>query len=464
MSIQKRPFPVLEPVESAYEPSKAIKTARHDQDRRKLNTEEKLALATIMLGELKNDYAYSIVVHEAMNEGIQLAAKQVQERQIELKKKPKEVPIGAAIFDILMIFGLEFKLLGAFVRGIGKGATRPLQRLNQSESLAKITSTSFGTKTKIGRGPKFEALPLPDFNKPINAKIIPLAYETMEPTNAAKAMKYFKDGQAYFDKVFTRDLINSMGKIVKKSTFPKLPQTSHERKGKTISQNISEDLKFKKYGSPSGETAISITLRDQSASHLYNLRYTLEKTISDLQTWLDILKLRSRSSFSVKNFNRHLTQMTIGLPDLEKKKVEVLLNDLLKTLEELLSDSNLPNADINLENSRNKVAIGFGSTYLDLIKNSYFLAYEKALWSIIFGPVMELLNEEKYYSWGGKPEDLNGVVIKNVPIEIVRYWWARFPDPETNERFLNIFQLYLHMKSTYVSLAQLNNTIAKAKT
>ena len=114
---------------------------------------EKLSTAHFLLSQLRQKYAYSIAVQEALTLGIDLAAEQVQEQYLEIKTAPPKPNIARDIFMIFLIFGLEFNLVGRGAKTAAAGVTSMLHRMVRSRAAQNALKRNAGRPiTRWSRG------------------------------------------------------------------------------------------------------------------------------------------------------------------------------------------------------------------------------------------------------------------------------------------------------------------------
>jgi hypothetical protein len=178
-----------------------------------------------------------------------------------------------------------------------------------------------------------------------------------------------------------------------------------------------------------GQTSAAVQLREKAESLVIKLELAADVLLTELDFTLSLARMTAmgadaeavRRLAHVANFQHPMLENTPP----PNKILSTFISDLLKILpvypsKESPSDTVLPSA----------------------LRDAKMMVFEKSLWMVLYGAGLQ---EGPGRFDPADPTTDNRLMI-GAPQKLVKYWWARFPDPQTGRPFPNQTQLFRHLK------------------
>ena len=376
--------------------------------------EETLLQLNNRLIELRADFRYILFSFEAVVDGVDLAAEQVQDKRLELLEKPPDVSLAEALLTTLLLFALEAGMVTRLaIAGAGeiaksiKGVYGALFAMGKTKAFeATMTRLAGNIDWRAAKSTKSAAFA--DLERVVRKGLnrsTPADREAMENANLFLQMVGSRfEVTAATLKTARQKLLPNLGK-----SDPTTPQSPSARPfwppelyGTTLPPDASgrpaRRFVQQRFDVTQGADSPAVAFRGQWMSLYSDMQYLIEETLDQLQHALFTCSV-----------SRSQTDMDSLLADLDilSKTAADWRNSLLSPHE-----------------ARGEA--------------SYI--YEMAIWALLYGDRL-YVNPPGGLGWFGDPVDDDRLLL-GVPQALVLYWWGRFIDPSTGGPFPNQVELY----------------------
>lgn len=392
-----------------------------------------LTSSSWLLAQIQREYALALSRFEAVAEGIELAAEQVQDKQIEVLSRPPTVSVGQMLGSTLIILALEAKVIEAFVSKIVPALYRQVLKAGQArvirhqtdEQLKKLfspitpgelpadTQKFFGDKILEGVKKRFSENPesigaeeIRAVNRFLGALTDPKVGLGAQAENIASAAQIAaKTTDKQIGKL--RQLGGGSGAKDAESPWGSLDKFAHGVPGHP-------DLVYRTFNPRLGGDSPAVAIRGIFQELVQSMRYYLMDFVPG------ILRHKLDEVMITKS----------------QEEAEALMDELAGLYQTALTSSK-----------------GLEGTTAE-IRDAAFRDYEKVIWALMYGPRMRLARG-RYEPTRLEDRVRDDRIIQGVKQDIVLYWWARFPDEERAlvggdpMPFASQARLFFHMKQVY---------------
>jgi hypothetical protein len=425
----------------------------------------KVAAAQHLLDQARVDLHEMIGQQEALVIGINMAAEQVQEKRLDLLDDPKSVKLAEVIFTVLLAAGLEFKIVGRALQGFLGVAGKRLQGFAQAKAASavvkRVNLPVFNFDGRLGPWTPRE------IGTELTARVAHSA-----PVRVAQRAQIMSANLGIHLSKIDYDAWNSLAKAAQKGkkALDKFDAPGAGPRG--TSAPWPADLIYSNQFDPAtrqprrliqpgfdpgaGATVFSVRLRRAGETHLSKMKAAVRAVVDDLQWRIDQARARA-AGVSAAAVNEILESEEGPYFPQDDQDLGVDPDVLLEDARDLLQRVTTGEPPLQGATLGGTVpALSSTYTHLDALTELYAVAYEKVFWMALVGSDLAIFEPTKPTI--GDPVDDRREIFSYGIInqKLVKYWWARFSDPETGRPFKSQFLLFRHLADIRETLRELN--------